>query len=323
MKRKELSIINVTGFRPCIDLHRGRVKQIVGSTLTDKTNDENLVTNFESEKSSKEFALLYKNDKLRGGHIIKLGPGNDEAALAALEAYPGGMQVGGGIKPDNALKYLDAGASHVIVTSYVFHNGQIDFDRLDELEKVVGKDRLVLDLSCRSKPGSDSYFVVTDRWQKYTDLEISPENLQKLANYCVEFLVHGVDVEGMRIGIMEDLVEKLGEWSPIPVTYAGGARSLADLELVKKLGKGKVDITVGSALDIFGGDLSYEKVVQWHDSQHKDSDDEYERSLAMAAEAALAAAFASEKAIEVAEKTKQSYNVLKSLPCQQTRLKSV
>ena len=180
-----------------------------------------------------------------------LGPGNEAAAMASLTAFPGGMQVGGGINPSNARTYLDAGASHVIVTSWVFRQGQVDFERLKEMVSVVGKDKLVLDLSCRSKPGdgeSGRYYVVTDRWQKFTDVEITKENLDVLAAYCAEFLVHGVDVEGLRVGIIEDLVEKLGRWSPIPVTYAGGARSLEDLEKVNEIGQGKVDLTIGSAL---------------------------------------------------------------------------
>ena len=176
-------------------------------------------TNFEASQSSGYFAQLYKQHGMDGGHIIMLGPNNEKAALEALAAYPQGMQVGGGINPSNARTYLDAGASHVIVTSYVFRNGTIDFERLDEILAVVGKNQLVLDLSCRSKPGCEGYFVVTDRWQKYTDFRLNQENISKLASYCSEFLVHGVDVEGMRVGIMEDLVSQLGKWSPIPGIY--------------------------------------------------------------------------------------------------------
>ena len=181
-----------------------------------------------------------------------LGPGNEEAAISSLEAFPGGMQVGGGITPENAQRYLDAGASHVIVTSYVFREGKVDYERLEKLVGAVGKDKVVLDLSCRSKPNAPGrYYVVTDRWQKFTQVEITKKNVHALAGYCAEFLVHGVDVEGMRVGIMEDLVEKLGQWSPIPVTYAGGARALEDLEKVNRIGGGKVDLTIGSALGRF------------------------------------------------------------------------
>ena len=205
-------------FRPCIDLHNGVVKQIVGSTLKDSTadsSDTDPVENFASSLPSEEYARMYQRDKLEGGHVIMLGPGNEEAAMAALRGYPGGLQVGGGITPANARKYLDAGASHVIVTSYVFKDGKIRMDKLNELVAAVGKDRLVLDLSCRRKPdavaqGDTNYYVVTDRWQKFTDYRITRKNLQILANSCSEFLIHGVDVEGKQCGIMEDLVELLG-----------------------------------------------------------------------------------------------------------------
>jgi len=190
-----------------------------------------------------------------------LGPGNNEAALEALAAYPGGLQVGGGVTPENAKQLLEAGASHVIVTSYVFRDGGLDQARLDEMVATVGKERLVLDLSCRSRDGK--YYVVTDRWQKFTDLEVNGETLSRLAEYCAEFLVHGVDVEGLQCGIMEDLVALLGEHAAIPVTYAGGASTLADLERVRGIGRGRVDLTIGSALDIFGGKLEYADVVAW------------------------------------------------------------
>ena len=203
-----------------------------------------------------------------------LGPGNDEQATAALQAFPNGMQVGGGITPDNAAKFLQAGASHVIVTSYIFVNGQLDELRLSDLVKVVAKQRLVLDLSCRKKPGADDsnvYYVVTDRWQKFTDLAVNKANLDYLAQFCDEFLVHGVDVEGKRQGILDDLVVQLGEWSPIKVTYAGGVRSLADMSRVVDLGKGVVDVSVGSALDIFGGDLKWSEVVEWCEEKKRET----------------------------------------------------
>jgi phosphoribosylformimino-5-aminoimidazole carboxamide ribotide isomerase len=210
---------------------------------------------------------MYKTDNLPGGHIISLGPGNKEAALTAFRAYPGGMQMGGGITPDNAEDYLDAGASHVIVTSYVFREGQVDAKRLDRLVAAVGKDRLVLDLSCRKREAD--FWVVTDRWQRFTEVRINAETLMWLAKYCDEFLVHGVDVEGKRTGIETLLVEILGDCSPIPVTYAGGAKSLTDLDRVKALGKGKVDLTIGSALDILGGNVRYKDVVAWQRREEK------------------------------------------------------
>ncbi|WP_040548271.1 phosphoribosylformimino-5-aminoimidazole carboxamide ribotide isomerase [Pedosphaera parvula] len=248
-------------FRPCIDLHEGKVKQIVGGTL--ESGASALRTNFVSDRSSAYYAEMYKRDGLKGGHVIMLGPGNEEAGRAALRAYPGGLHIGGGITIDNAASFLREGASHVIVTSWVFQGGRVDWDRLTRLVKAIGKKQLVLDLSCRRK-GAD-YFVVTDRWQKFTELTVAEESLQRFADYCAEFLIHAVDVEGLCRGIDHELVEKLGRWSPIPTTYAGGASSLQDLEEVTRLGKGRVDLTIGSALDIFGGTgVRYEDVVAFN-----------------------------------------------------------
>ncbi|MBA3030178.1 MAG: phosphoribosylformimino-5-aminoimidazole carboxamide ribotide isomerase [Desulfobacteraceae bacterium] len=253
-------------FRPCIDLRGGRVVQIVGDTLSDAPG-QNPEINFETERSSAVFAQLYREDGLSGGHVIALGPGNHEAAISALTAFPGGFHLGGGINLENAGVYLDAGASHVIVTSHVFSNGRVDEGRLKALVDRVGIHRLVLDLSCRKK--EKQFMIVTDRWQKFTKVAISPETLEWLSHFCSEFLVHGVDVEGKMAGIQTALVELLGKHSPLPVTYAGGVRELADLDLVKDLGQGRVDATVGSALDIFGGKLPYGKVVEWHRSQER------------------------------------------------------
>ncbi len=236
-------------FRPCIDLHEGKVKQIVGGSLNE--SQAGLRTNFVSNRSAAWFAELYKRDGLTGGHVIMLGPGNESEARSALQAYPGGLQVGGGVNVDNARSWLDAGASHVIVTSWVFRDGVLDRERLQLLVKSIGRNRLVLDLSCRKRDGN--YFVVTDRWQKFTDMIVSREVLQDLANECDEFLIHAVDVEGLCRGIDLELVANLSEWSPIPTTYAGGASSLNDLETVERVGRGKIHLTIGSALDVFGG----------------------------------------------------------------------
>jgi phosphoribosylformimino-5-aminoimidazole carboxamide ribotide isomerase len=252
-------------FRPCIDLHEGQVKQIVGGTLGD--DPAGLRTNFVSTRPAAWYAELYQRDGLWGGHVIMLGPGNERAAREALAAYPGGLQIGGGINLENARSWLEAGASHVIVTSWVFHEGRLDWARLRALAEAIGPQRLVLDLSCRRR-GPD-YFVVTDRWQKFTEVTISPETLGQLADWCAEFLVHAVDVEGLCRGVDLDLVEKLAQWTPRPATYAGGARSLADLEAVTRLGQGKIDLTIGSALDIFGGSLRYEDVVAFNRRQLK------------------------------------------------------
>ncbi len=245
-------------FRPCIDLHEGKVKQIVGGSLTGRPAD--LRTNYVSERPSRWFAELYRRDGLRGGHVIMLGPGNEAAAREALAAYPGGLQIGGGIHQNNAAGWLEAGASHVIVTSWIFSGGELDWTRLKILAAAIGKNRLVLDLSCRKK-GAD-YFVVIDRWQKFTALKIAPDTLEPLGEWCDEFLVHAADVEGLCGGIDLDLVERLGRWSPRPATYAGGANALQDLAEVARAGGGKINLTIGSALDIFGGaSVRYDEVV--------------------------------------------------------------
>ncbi len=248
-------------FRPCIDLHDGKVKQIVGGTLTD--NGAGLRTNFVSERPASWFAELYKKDGLTGGHVIQLGAGNEAAAREALTAFPGGLHLGGGVNLDNAKGWLDAGASHVIVTSWVFRDGQLDFDRVRALVAAIGKERLVLDLSCRVRDGK--YWVVTDRWQKFTEFEVNGNELKRLSAFCDEFLIHAADVEGLCGGVDLELVQRLAEGSPIPVTYAGGARSALDLEEVTRISGGKVNLTIGSALDIFGGSgVRYEDCVAFN-----------------------------------------------------------
>jgi phosphoribosylformimino-5-aminoimidazole carboxamide ribotide isomerase len=253
-------------FRPCIDLHGGKVKQIVGGTLSDGNPDRALVTNFETEQSPAYFAELYRRENLSGGHVIMLGAGNEGAAVCALGAYSGGMHVGGGINPQNAGKFLGAGASHVVVTSYVFSDGLIKWERLDELLSVVPKNRLVLDLSCRSVDGD--YIVATDRWQRLTKEKLSARLFERLSGYCDEFLVHAADVEGLKKGVDSDLVSLLADVSPIATVYAGGVRNLGDLDVIDKLGSGRIDATVGSGLDIFGGDLPFGDVVKWHKSRN-------------------------------------------------------
>ncbi len=247
-------------FRPCIDLHDGKVKQIVGGSLNTAAGEKELQTNFVSEKSPAYYAGLYKRDALYGGHVIKLGPGNDEAALEALRAYPGGLQLGGGVNADNAGSFLEAGAAKVIVTGFVFSGGVFHEENLQRLIKAVGKEHIVLDLSCRKTPDG-RYMVVTDRWKNFTTLELNGETLEKLSGSCAEFLVHAVDVEGKCSGIDEQLLGILAENSPLKCVYAGGIASFADIDLISNAGKGMVDYTIGSALDIFGGTLSYEKVV--------------------------------------------------------------
>lgn len=246
-------------FRPCIDLHEGKVKQIIGSTLG-KGDSGSPQTNFSSTFPPSYYSKMYRQDNLVGGHVIMLGPGNEAAAMDALSAWPGGLQVGGGVTVDNASLWLERGASHVIVTSYVFHDGLLDEERLQRIFRKVGRRHLVLDLSCRFRNGN--YYVVTDRWQKFTQLTISAGVLEKLARYCDEFLVHAVDVEGKCIGVDTTLIDLLAQNAPIPITYAGGVTTMDDLSLLREAGGGKLDVTVGSALDIFGGTgLRYKDVV--------------------------------------------------------------
>ena len=256
----------MTLFRPCIDLHNGRVKQIVGGSLTD--HGGGLVTNFESNHPAEFYAGLYHRDRLRGGHVIMLGPGNEVAARNALAAYPGGLQIGGGINLGNAAQWLEAGASHVIVTSPLFsREGHFLPERLAEFVAETGRGRLVLDLSCRRR-ADGGWTVCMNRWQTLTDLTLTPEHLRQLAASCAEFLVHAADVEGKCGGMDEALLPFLAEHSTIPVTYAGGARSPADLELAENLTAGRVDVTIGSALDIFGGSgVRYADCVAWN---HRD-----------------------------------------------------
>lgn len=251
-------------FRPCIDIHNGQVKQIVGGSLTDK--NDHAQENFVATKDADYYAKLYQEKGIKGGHIILLNPATSEyyeatkqQALKALAAYPGGMQIGGGINDTNAKEYLDAGASHVIVTSYVFKDGRIHMENLKKLYEVVGKEHLVLDLSCRYRDGA--YYIVTDRWQKFTDEKVEEATLDRLMNYCDEFLIHAVDVEGKAQGIEGRLVEQLGKWNKLPITYAGGVHSYEDIDELKHLGNGKIHVTIGSALDIFGGKLDFDKVM--------------------------------------------------------------
>jgi phosphoribosylformimino-5-aminoimidazole carboxamide ribotide isomerase len=245
-------------FRPCIDIHDGKVKQIVGSTLRD---GEVPVTNFETSLLPSHFANIYRLDNFPGGHVIMLGKGNEDAAFEALAAFPGGLQVGGGITPRNATSFLDRGASHVIVTSYVFSEGMLKWDNLKAMNTLVGKKRLVLDLSCKLR--DDAYVIVTDRWQKETGVVLTQKLFYDLSAYCDEFLIHAAHVEGMRKGIDEQLVELLRKCAVAPITYAGGVRSIDDLESVKQAGGGRIDVTIGSALDLFGGALAYQDVVAW------------------------------------------------------------
>ena len=252
-------------FRPCIDIHNGKVKQIVGGSLVDTGNQAR--ENFVAQQTAAHFARLYQIKKLAGGHIILLNPVSSEfyeqtkqQAMEALKVYPGGLQIGGGITPENAGEYLKAGASHVIVTSYVFKGGKLRYERLKEMEQAVSKKHLVLDLSCRKRDGG--YYIVSDRWQNYTDVMLNEQTIAELSSHCDEFLVHAVDVEGKANGIEEEVALMLGKYCDIPATYAGGVHSYEDLELLKKLGMGKVDVTIGSALDLFGGTMSFEKVIK-------------------------------------------------------------
>lgn len=253
-------------FRPCIDIHNGSVKQIVGGSLADRDNYAK--ENFVSQQDAGFYARLYRDKAIEGGHIILLNPEGSEyyeadveQARLALSEYPGGLQIGGGMNNENAKAFLDMGASHIIVTSYVFRNGQIHYDRLKEMVKAIGKERLVLDLSCRKREGA--YYVVTDRWQNFTEETVTTELLDNLSAYCDEFLIHAVDAEGKAKGIEVPLAKMLGDWSGIPITYAGGVGSFEDLRLLKELGQNRLDVTIGSALDLFGGDMVFEEVLNY------------------------------------------------------------
>jgi phosphoribosylformimino-5-aminoimidazole carboxamide ribotide isomerase len=249
----------VTQFRPCIDLHEGKVKQIVGGSL----NNSGAETNFVSQYNADHYAKLYKQHCLIGGHVISLGANNKQQALEALSAYPNGLQYGGGVTIDNAREFLDAGASHLIVTSYLFENGQFSWSRLDAIKSVVGAQRLVLDLSCRKT--NNGWMIATDRWQTVTNTAITQQTLSQLEEHCAEFLVHAADVEGLQAGIDQDLVQLLGEICTVPCTYAGGARTVDDLALVQSLSNGRVDLTIGSALDIFGGlGVTLNECLSWN-----------------------------------------------------------
>lgn len=253
-------------FRPCIDIHNGKVKQIIGSSLQDKGDSAR--ENFVSEQDAAYFAGLYKKYGIKGGHIILLNAVASEyyeatktQAFQALAAYPGGMQAGGGITASNAAEFIRAGASHVIVTSYVFQNGRIHYENLERIVSAVGSEHLVLDLSCQ-RSGKE-YKIVTDRWQKVAEETVSEELLDRLAAYCDEFLVHAVDVEGKGEGIETELVRLLGQWGKKPVTYAGGVHNFEDLEKLRKYGNNKLHVTIGSALDLFGGGMKFEEVLEY------------------------------------------------------------
>lgn len=252
-------------FRPCIDIHNGKVKQIVGGSLTDEGNKAQ--ENFVSENDASYFANLYKNEGLQGAHVIMLNAVDSEyyeatkaQAMLAIRTYPGALQVGGGITAENAPEYIKNGADKVIVTSYVFKNGEIQYENLNKLVEAVSKEHIVLDLSCRKK--EEKYYIVTDRWQKFTNVEVTYKTLEELSEYCSEFLIHAVDVEGKQQGIDKELIAYLGKWNKIPITYAGGIHTYEDIETIGKLGNGQIHVTVGSALDLFGGALNFEKIIE-------------------------------------------------------------
>ena len=254
-----------SGFRPCMDSQNGRVKQSGGGGLRDEGNEAE--ENFVSEKDAGWYASFYRERGLRGGHIILLNPADSvyyaqtrKQAELALSAWPGGMQVGGGITAENASDFLEAGASHVIVTSYVFRDGRVSWDNLEKLVSETGREHLVLDLSCRKKDGG--YYIVTDRWQKFTDVEVTAETIARLQSFCDEFLIHAADVEGRKNGVEQELVSLLGHLDTVPVTYAGGVGSCEDVRRIKEAGKNRLNVTVGSALDLFGGPLSFEKILR-------------------------------------------------------------
>ena len=244
----------MTKFRPCIDLHDGKVKQIVGSTLNNNT-----LTNYIADKPSAYFSELYKRHNLTGGHVIMLGPNNEDACLNALKVYP--MQVGGGIKLENCKYWIDMGATHVIVTSYLFDKGKFQMSKLKEMAQLIGHQKIVVDLSC--KRVGDNYYVCIDKWQTITDMKLTKDCISQIEGFCDELLIHATHIEGMQKGMDTELIKLLGAWCTNPCTYAGGATSLQDLSMVDQLTNGKLDVTIGSALDIFGGSLSFEDCAKW------------------------------------------------------------
>ncbi len=252
--------------RPCIDIHNGKVKQLVGGTVRDQ--DDSACENYVSDHDAAWYADCFRQKGLKNGHVILLNQKDSpffeetkKQALEALRAYPGGLQIGGGITAENAAEYLDAGASHVIVTSYVFRNGSISFENLSRLTDAVGRKRLVLDLSCRKKNGR--YYIVTDRWQTFTKVSLAEDVLDMLAGFCDEFLIHGVDSEGKQSGIEEELISLLSGWKRLPITYAGGIRSFDDIDRIRSAGNNRIHITIGSALDLYGGTLPFEEALRY------------------------------------------------------------
>ena len=254
-------------FRPCIDIHNGKVKQIIGDSLRDDT--DSAIDNFVSDHSAGYYAALFQRKNITGGHIVLLNAPDSpqyeatrKQALEALSVWPGGMQLGGGVNAENAEFWLNAGASHVVVTTYAFSGGKINFEHLEALRSAVGREHIVLDVSCKKKEqDSTHYFIVTDRWQNMTDVELNTQTLGTLSAYCDEFLIHAADVEGRQKGIEAGVVEILGEFEGRPMTYAGGVRAAADISRIKLLGRNRLDVTIGSALDLFGGSLSLDDVI--------------------------------------------------------------
>lgn len=253
-------------FRPCIDVHNGKVKQIVGSSLRD--SDDSAQENFVSEREAASFAEQFRQDNLTGGHVVVLNQiyspyyeASRKQAVAALAAWPGGLQYGGGVTADNAAFWLDAGASHVIVTSYVFRDGKISFENLRKLEDAVGRKRIVLDLSCAKREDADQYYIMTDRWQKYADTPLNAELMEMLSEHCDEFLIHAISKEGKTEGIDGELVYLFDEGCTKPITYAGGVRTMEDMEELYAIGDGRIDFTVGSGLDLYGGNLAYRDIL--------------------------------------------------------------
>ncbi|EON66551.1 1-(5-phosphoribosyl)-5-[(5-phosphoribosylamino)methylideneamino] imidazole-4-carboxamide isomerase [Coniosporium apollinis CBS 100218] len=256
----------MTIFRPCIDLHAGSVKQIVGGTLSD--TPDALKTNHVSTLPAGHFAQLYKDNGLTGAHVIMLGPGNEDSAREAVATWKNGLQVGGGITEKNAAQWIGWGAQKVIITSYLFPDGKFSSERLQAVLTALGndKEKLVIDLSCRRR--GETWYVAMNKWQTITGMELNQDSISLLEPYCSEFLIHAADNEGLQQGIDHELVQKLAQWCTIPVTYAGGGKTLQDLDIVKELSQGKVDLTIGSALDIFGGSaVKFEDCVAWNRTQ--------------------------------------------------------
>ena len=258
-QQTQINILNSTmKFRPCIDLHEGKVKQIVGKTLTADAVDKP-ETNFISDHSAVYFADMFYRDGLTGGHVIMLGPNNEQAATEALQAFPNAFHIGGGVSLENAQFWLEKGAKAVIISSRLFNGTDFSMESLQAFTDLIGKDKIILDLSCRLVEGR--FRAMTNKWNTVTNLIVDEKKIDELSTHCAEFLIHAVEIEGTGSGPDWELLNMLARCESSIITYAGGISSLNDLAAMQKLDAQHIDFTIGSALNIYGGHLSYATVT--------------------------------------------------------------